>query len=299
MKWFKGIAVVLLLAILTACGNTEVKETTKQTEEIKVKDATGETITLKKAPTKIVSLIPSNTEILFALGLGDEVKGVSAYDDYPKEAQKIEKVTSTSVDTEKIIALKPDLVLGHEPMLATEKDAYKILTDAGINVFVVPDATNLKEVEKSIATIGDLTGTEKEATKVTDSMEKQKVAIEKKAKELKTSPKVWIEISPDLYTAGKGTFMNEMLELAGGTNIVTESGFIPYNEEKVVELQPDIILSVYPDAKSTIQKRAAWKDIPAIKNDKIYEMDANKLSRPGPRLLEGAADIQAVLEKNN
>ncbi|NHX34524.1 ABC transporter substrate-binding protein, partial [Escherichia coli] len=81
----------------------------------------------------------------------------------------------------------------------------------------------------SIATIGDLTGTEKEATKVTDSMEKQKVAIEKKAKELNTSPKVWIEISPDLYTAGKGTFMNEMLELAGGTNIVTESGFIPYN----------------------------------------------------------------------
>ncbi|WP_252220378.1 hypothetical protein, partial [Clostridium sp. CMCC3678] len=76
-----------------------------------------------------------------------------------------------------------------------EKDAYKILTDAGINVFVVPDATNLKEVEKSIATIGDLTGTEKEATKVTDSMEKQKIAIEKKAKELKTSPKVWIEIS--------------------------------------------------------------------------------------------------------
>lgn len=74
----------------------------------------------------------------------------------------------------KIIALKPDLVLGHESMLATEKDAYKILTDAGINVFVVPDATNLKEVEKSIATIGDLTGTEKEATKVTDSMEKQK-----------------------------------------------------------------------------------------------------------------------------
>ncbi|EAE4848923.1 ABC transporter substrate-binding protein, partial [Listeria monocytogenes] len=188
MKWFKGIAVVLLLAILTACGNTEVKETTKQTEEIKVKDATGETITLKKAPTKIVSLIPSNTEILFELGLGDEVKGVSAYDDYPKEAQKIEKVTSTSVDTEKIIALKPDLVLGHESMLATEKDAYKILTDAGINVFVVPDATNLKEVEKSIATIGDLTGTEKEATKVTDSMEKQKVAIEKKAKELNTSP---------------------------------------------------------------------------------------------------------------
>lgn len=295
MKWFKGIAVVLLLAILTACGNTEVKEVNKQPEEIKVKDATGETITLKKEPTKIVSLIPSNTEILFSLDLGDEVKGVSAYDDYPKEAQKIEKVTSTTVDTEKIIALKPDLVLGHESMLATEKDAYQLLKDAGVNVFVVPNATNLKETEKSIATIGELTGKEKEASKVTDSMEKQKKEIEKKAKELKTSPKVWIEISPDLYTAGKGTFMNEMLELAGGTNIVTESGFIPYNEEKVVELNPDIILSVYPDAKSTILKRTAWKDIPAVKNDQIYEMDANKLSRPGPRLLEGAADIQAVL----
>ncbi|EAD8611830.1 ABC transporter substrate-binding protein [Listeria monocytogenes] len=295
MKWFKGIAVVLLLAILTACGNTETKAPEKKTEKIEVKDATGNTITLEEAPTKIVSLMPSNTEILFALDLDDKVKGVTAYDDYPKEAQKVEKVTSTSVDTEKIIAIKPDLVLGHESMLATEKDAYQLLKDAGINVFVVPDATDLKAAEKSIITVGKLTGKEKEAKEVTDSMEEQKVAIEKKAKELKTSPKVWIEISPDLYTAGKGTFMNEMLELAGGTNVVTESGFIPYNEEKVVELQPDIILSVYPDAKATIQKRAAWKDIPAVKNDKIYEMDANKLSRPGPRLLEGAADIQAVL----
>ncbi|EKM9526776.1 ABC transporter substrate-binding protein [Listeria monocytogenes] len=295
MKWFKGIAVVLLLAILTACGNTETKAPEKKTEKIEVTDATGNTITLEEAPTKIVSLMPSNTEILFALDLGDKVKGVTAYDDYPKEAQKVEKVTSTSVDTEKIIAIKPDLVLGHESMLATEKDAYQLLKDAGINVFVVPDATDLKVAEKSIITVGKLTGKEKEAKEVTDSMEEQKVAIEKKAKELKTSPKVWIEISPDLYTAGKGTFMNEMLELAGGTNVVTESGFIPYNEEKVVELQPDIILSVYPDAKATIQKRAAWKDIPAVKNDKIYEMDANKLSRPGPRLLEGAADIQAVL----
>ncbi|EAD8958169.1 ABC transporter substrate-binding protein [Listeria monocytogenes] len=295
MKWFKGIAVVLLLAILTACGNTETKAPEKKTEKIEVKDATGNTITLEEAPTKIVSLMPSNSEILFALDLGDKVKGVTAYDDYPKEAQKVEKVTSTSVDTEKIIAIKPDLVLGHESMLATEKDAYQLLKDAGINVFVVPDATDLKAAEKSIITVGKLTGKEKEAKEVTDSMEEQKVAIEKKAKELKTSPKVWIEISPDLYTAGKGTFMNEMLELAGGTNVVTESGFIPYNEEKVVELQPDIILSVYPDAKATIQKRAAWKDIPAVKNDKIYEMDANKLSRPGPRLLEGAADIQAVL----
>ncbi|ECB9832613.1 ABC transporter substrate-binding protein [Listeria monocytogenes] len=295
MKWFKGIAVVLLLAILTACGNTETKAPEKKTEKIEVKDATGNTITLEEAPTKIVSLMPSNTEILFALDLGDKVKGVTAYDDYPKEAQKVEKVTSTSVDTEKIIAIKPDLVLGHESMLATEKDAYQLLKDAGINVFVVPDATDFKAAEKSIITVGKLTGKEKEAKEVTDSMEEQKVAIEKKAKELKTSPKVWIEISPDLYTAGKGTFMNEMLELAGGTNVVTESGFIPYNEEKVVELQPDIILSVYPDAKATIQKRAAWKDIPAVKNDKIYEMDANKLSRPGPRLLEGAADIQAVL----
>ncbi|EHZ2529288.1 ABC transporter substrate-binding protein [Listeria monocytogenes] len=295
MKWFKGIAVVLLLAILTACGNTETKAPEKKTEKIEVKDATGNTITLEEAPTKIVSLMPSNTEILFALDLGDKVKGVTAYDDYPKEAQKVEKVTSTSVDTEKIIAIKPDLVLGHESMLATEKDAYQLLKDAGINVFVVPDATDLKAAEKSIITVGKLTGKEKEAKEVTDSMEEQKVAIEKKSKELKTSPKVWIEISPDLYTAGKGTFMNEMLELAGGTNVVTESGFIPYNEEKVVELQPDIILSVYPDAKATIQKRAAWKGIPAVKNDKIYEMDANKLSRPGPRLLEGAADIQAVL----
>ncbi|AHI55571.1 ABC transporter substrate-binding protein [Listeria ivanovii] len=296
MKWFKGTIVVLLLAVLTACGNTETKAPTEKTETIEVKDAIGSTIKLKGAPTKIISLMPSNTEILFSLGLGDDVIGVSAYDDYPAETAKIEKVVSTNVDTEKIISLKPDLVLGHESMLSAQKDAYQQLKDAGINVFVVPDATNLKETEKTIKTIGELTGTEKESKQVTTSMEDQKVTIEKKAKEWKTAPKVWLEISPDLYTAGKGTFMNEMLELAGGTNIVTESGFIPYNEEKVIKLNPDIILTVYPDAKSTILKRAAWKDISAVKNDRIYEMDANKLSRPGPRLLEGAADIQAVLK---
>ncbi|MBF2599110.1 ABC transporter substrate-binding protein [Listeria seeligeri] len=299
MKWFKGIVIVLLLAVLTACGNTETKAPIKKAETIEVKDATGETITLKEAPTKIISLMPSNTEILFSLGLGDDVIGVSAYDDYPAETKNIEKVVSTNVDTEKIISLKPDLVLGHESMLSAQKDAYQQLKDAGINLFVVPDATNLKDTEKTITTIGELTGTDKEAKQVTTSMEDQKAAIEKKSKELKTSPKVWIEISPDLYTAGKGTFMNEMLELAGGTNIVTEDGFIPYNEEKVIEQNPDIILSVYPDAKSIIEKRTAWKDITAVKNDQIYEMDANKLSRPGPRLLEGAADIQAVLFKNN
>ncbi|MBC1733776.1 ABC transporter substrate-binding protein [Listeria seeligeri] len=296
MKWFKGITVVLLLAVLTACGNTESKAPVEKTEKIEVKDATGDTIKLSEAPTKIISLMPSNTEILFSLGLGDDVIGVSAYDDYPAETKKITKVVSTNVDTEKIISLKPDLVLGHESMLSSQKDAYQQLKDAGITVFVVPDATNLKDTEKTITTIGELTGTEKEATQVTTSMEDQKATIEKRAKELKTSPKVWIEISPDLYTAGKGTFMNEMLELAGGTNIVTESGFIPYNEEKVIQQNPAIILSVYPDAKSIISERSAWKDISAVKNDQIYEMDANKLSRPGPRLLEGAADIQAVLE---
>lgn len=298
MKLLKSLPILLLAGILASCGMSSTTEKAQTPNFHKVVDAEGNKIQLKQKPKKIVSLIPSNTEILFALGLGKEVKGVTAYDDYPKAAQKITKVVSTEVDTEKIIAMKPDLVLGHESSLNFQKDAYKQLEEAKIPLFVVKDAQTLQSAEKTIEQIGQLTGTTDKAKAVVQRMGKQKASLQTKAAKQKKQPTVWIEISNDLYTAGDNTFMNEMLDLAGGKNIVTKKGYPKYNEEQVIKADPDVIITTYPNAKQEIAKRKAWKNIRAVKKDRIYSLDANKLSRPSPRLVEGAEEIyQAIYPK--
>lgn len=298
MKLLKSLPILLLAGILASCGMSSTTEKAQTPSFHKVVDAEGNKIQLKQKPKKIVSLIPSNTEILFALGLGKEVKGVTAYDDYPKAAQKITKVVSTEVDTEKIIAMKPDLVLGHESSLNFQKDAYKQLEEAKIPLFVVKDAQTLQSAEKTIEQIGQLTGTTDKAKAVVQRMEKQKASLQTKAAKQKKQPTVWIEISNDLYTAGDNTFMNEMLDLAGGKNIVTKKGYPKYNEEQVIKADPDVIITTYPNAKHEIAKRKAWKNIRAVKDGRIYSLDADELSRPGPRLIDGAEEIyQAIYAK--
>lgn len=298
MKLLKSLPILLLAGILASCGMSSTTEKAQTPSFHKVVDAEGNKIQLKQKPKKIVSLIPSNTEILFALGLGKEVKGVTAYDDYPKAAQKITKVVSTEVDTEKIIAMKPDLVLGHESSLNFQKDAYKQLEEAKIPLFVVKDAQTLQSAEKTIEQIGQLTGTTDKAKAVVQRMEKQKASLQTKAAKQKKQPTVWIEISNDLYTAGDNTFMNEMLDLAGGKNIVTKKGYPKYNEEQIIKADPDVIITTYPNAKQEIAKRKAWKNIRAVKDGRIYSLDADELSRPGPRLIDGAEEIyQAIYAK--
>ncbi|STY43691.1 Vitamin B12-binding protein precursor [Listeria grayi] len=298
MKLLKSLPILLLAGILASCGISSTTEKAQTPSFHKVVDAEGNKIQLKQKPKKIVSLIPSNTEILFALGLGKEVKGVTAYDDYPKAAQKIIKVVSTEVDTEKIIAMKPDLVLGHESSLNFQKDAYKQLEEAKIPLFVVKDAQTLQSAEKTIEQIGQLTGTTDKAKAVVQRMEKQKASLQTKAAKQKKQPTVWIEISNDLYTAGDNTFMNEMLDLAGGKNIVTKKGYPKYNEEQVIKADPDVIITTYPNAKQEIAKRKAWKNIRAVKDGRIYSLDADELSRPGPRLIDGVEEIyQAIYAK--
>ncbi|MBC1921017.1 ABC transporter substrate-binding protein [Listeria grayi] len=298
MKLLKSLPILLLAGILASCGMSSTTEKAQTPSFHKVVDAEGNKIQLKQKPKKIVSLIPSNTEILFALGLGKEVKGVTAYDDYPKAAQKITKVVSTEVDTEKIIAMKLDLVLGHESSLNFQKDAYKQLEEAKIPLFVVKDAQTLQSAEKTIEQIGQLTGTTDKAKAVVQRMEKQKASLQTKAAKQKKQPTVWIEISNDLYTAGDNTFMNEILDLAGGKNIVTKKGYPKYNEEQVIKADPDVIITTYPNAKQEIAKRKAWKNIRAVKDGRIYSLDADELSRPGPRLIDGAEEIyQAIYAK--
>lgn len=298
----KKIITALSLAIvlvLTGCGAQTTSEKTAQKPEYIATDATGAKMELSAKPKKIVSLIPSNTEILYRLGLGENVVGVTSSDDYPAAVKKVPVVATTEINVEKIIGMKPDLVLGHASIMSYNKDAYDQIKQANIPLFVVEDAQNFDAAYKTFTQIGDLTGTTKEAEKLVSSMQETDKTIRKEAKQqVKTKAKVWLEISPDLYTAGQDTFINEMLINIQATNIVSEKGYPQYSEEQVIQAAPDVIITIYPNAKQEIAKRSAWKNIPAVKNNRIYEVDPSIVSRPGPRLIEGQeALFEAIYPK--
>ncbi|MGG0461684.1 ABC transporter substrate-binding protein [Priestia aryabhattai] len=306
-KWLSYSIIALLVIVLAACGagsqsnsDKKTKQDTAQTSQasfpVKVKDARDKEITLKKQPKKIVSLMPSNTEIVYALGLEKELVGVTSNDDYPKSVKKKAQVGDMNVNAEKVIALNPDLVLAHASSMGVSDEVFKQIESAGIPVFVVKDSTTFDTVYDSITQIGKLTGKTKEANQTIKDMKEKVASIEKKAKTISKEDrkKVWIEVSgaPEIYTTGKGTFMNEMLTMIGADNVAaSEKGWVKFSEEQVVKLNPDVIIATYDADKNEIMKRPAWSSMTAVKEGNIEKVDQNKINRLGPRIVDGLEDL--------
>ncbi|ODA15195.1 iron ABC transporter substrate-binding protein [Geobacillus thermoleovorans] len=304
--WPAVVAVFFLLAaVLVGCSggaNSNAQPAKKEepkTEQaafpVTVKDGLGEDVTIKAEPKKIVSLIPSNTEIAYALGLGDKIVGVSDFDNYPEDVKTKTKIGGMEFNVEKIISLKPDLVLAHASSAHNSRDGLKQLKDAGITVLVVNDAKSFDDVYASIELIGKATGTTDKAKQVIDEMKEKLAQIQEKAKQIPADKQanVWIEVSPppQLYTAGKGTFMDEMLQVISAKNVAGSlEGWPMVTEEKAVAYKPDVIITTYGGAKQVFA-RAAWKDVPAVKNKRVYDVNTDLVSRPGPRLVEGVEEL--------
>ncbi|MBY8911352.1 ABC transporter substrate-binding protein [Bacillus sp. YC2] len=303
MKKITAIWTALLVtAVLTAgcSGGHEEGSRTKQkavsTEAfpVTIKDAANEKVTIQKEPKKIVSLMPSNTEITYALGLGDKVVGVTTNDTYPKETKKIAKVGDMNINVEKVVALKPDLVLAHASSMSASADAMKQLKDAGITVLTVNDAQSFQEVYKSINMIGKAAGKEKQADRLVGKMKSDLSAIEKKADSIseKDEKKVFVEVSPDGYTTGKGTFMNEMLEDIHAKNAAGgQSGWVQLTDEAIVKLNPDVIITTDGVKAAEVEKRAGWGAVNAVKDHHVYSVDPDLVTRSGPRLAEGVEKL--------
>ncbi|MEC1488122.1 ABC transporter substrate-binding protein [Bacillus subtilis] len=304
MKKRAGIWTALLLAavMLAGCGNPADQKDSKAKQKteafpVTIDDASNQDVTIKKEPKKIVSLMPSNTEITYALGLGDKVVGVTTNDTYPKEVKKVEKVGDMNVNVEKVISLKPDLVLAHESSMSASADAIKQLKDAGITVLTVNDAQSFSEVYKSIEMIGEAGGAEKKADQLVKSMKTDLAAIKEKATGISIADqkKVFVEVSPapDIYTTGKGTFMDEMLEAIHAENAASaQKGWAKMTEEAIVKLNPDAIVTTNGEsAVSEIKKRSGWSGVKAIRHHEVYDVDPDLVTRPGPRLIKGVEEL--------
>ncbi|MEH7344461.1 ABC transporter substrate-binding protein [Bacillus sp. JJ1532] len=310
MKKLYSVLFVLLLAIgvLAGCGgsaeepteNTAEKETQPAQEEkadfpVTIKDALDNEVVIESKPEKIVSLLPSNTEIAFGLGLGEEVVGVSDFDNYPAEAAEKEKIGGMDFNVEKIISLSPNLVLAHASSAHNAEAGLQQLRDAGITVLVVNDAKNFDEVFDSINMIGTAGGKKEEAEKLVSSMKAKLEEIKEKAKTIQDADrkKVFVEVSPapEIYAVGANTFMDEMLKMIHADNVVTEESWPKMDPEAVIERNPDVIITTHgyytEDPIGNVLGRDGWQEINAVKNNQVVDVDSDTVTRSGPRLVEG------------
>jgi len=271
----------------------------KKTEyPLTVKDATGTEFTFDKAPEKIVSTSVSETEILFALGLGDKVVGVSDYDNYPPEALEKQKVGGvTEPNVEAIIALEPDLVISGISIKDTAVEKFRSLNLK----LVKTEPKSIEDVLGNILLFGQITDKQTEAEALVAQMREDVRKVTEAAATIKPEDKkkVYIEFSPG-WTVGKGEFMDELITLAGGVNIASDmQGWNPINEEKVIADNPDVIVYTLniTDEKSgkkledLIQGRSGWDKIKAIADKQLIGMDGDILSRPGPRITEALKQL--------
>lgn len=261
-----------------------------------VKDSRGKETIIEKEPNKIVSVAPNITELVYALGKGDELVGRTDYCDYPKEAKKVQSIGSlTDPNIEKIIELKPDIVIASTHF---KEDVAKKLEDLGIKVVVLYNANDFNGVYDTITTLGYIINSQDKASNLVASMKKKIEAVKEKVKG-KEAPKVYYVVGfgkDGDYTATGETFISEMLEIAGGTNIAKEASGWKYSVEKIIEKDPKyIIISKNFGMKSQFVSTAGYKELSAVKNNNVIEIDDNLLNRQGPRLAEGIETLAKIL----
>ncbi|TJX67606.1 cobalamin-binding protein [Soehngenia saccharolytica] len=293
------LALLLIVGSISGCSSNKspVEQNPEEvTESIEITDDFGKVITLEKPAEKIVSLAPSHTEILFAIGAGEKVVGVTTADDYPEEVKSIEKVGGfDGWNLEMILALEPDLVLNYGQ--GNEEDN-KRLEEAGIVVASFMPET-IEEVFTTIEKIGVLTGCSDKASEVVSDMKSERDGIVAKVKDLGTK-RVFYEVYNDpLMTAGPGSFIDELINLAGGENIAkdADSPYPQYDVEKLIEKNPEVYL-IPNDSTTTLETlkaRPGFENIDAIKNSQVYLLDANIVSRPGPRIIQGLTEIAKAI----
>ncbi|NOH17225.1 ABC transporter substrate-binding protein [Clostridium cochlearium] len=310
MKKLKKGLVLLISVFLTfsivACSNNKndnIKESKnssnisgKTTYPLNLKDSFGREVTIEKEPSKIISLGPNVTEIIFALNKGENLIGRTEFCDFPKEVEKIDTVgTLQTPNIEKIVELKPDIVIASTHV--TEEYLNK-LEQLGIKSIAFYGSEDFEGAYDVISNIGKVLNANKEAHTIVDNMKKKVDSVQEKIKGTDT-PSVYYVIdfgkSGD-YTPGKDTFLHKLINLAGAKNAGEDAVQWKYSLEKIIEKKPDIIIcSKYYDTKKRLQQTEGYKDLEAIKNGKLFEIDNNMLDRQGPRLADGLEELAKII----
>jgi len=296
-----ALILVLLVTAGVACKLAPVAErpaVKKAHFPITLEDDLGRKVVIEKEPKRIISLAPSNTEILFALELDDRIMGVTTYCDYPEKAKAKDKIGGfKDVNIEKVVSLKPDLVLATG---GVQEPIVKELERLKVTVFAL-DPKNLDDIITGIREVGRLTGKTEAAQRVVKKMQSVIEDVRKKVTGLKGErPKVFYEVwNEPLMTAGPGTFMNDLIRLAGGENIAADAKtqYPQYSLEMLIERDPDVIIASKGSMgdPGKIREREGWENISAVKNGRVHVIDENLVVRPGPRIVQGLREVAKAI----
>ncbi len=254
-------------------------------------DSLGREVTLKGEPQRIVTLAPSLTEIVYFLGLGERVVGVTAFSDYPAEAVRKPKVGSyVDLNVERIISLAPDLVLGTAD--GNQPAVVRLLEQAGVPVFIV-NPRNVRQVIDTVVTVGRLCGVTERATALAQGLSLRVNEIVSKTAALE-KPVVFLQVNlKPIMTVNKNTFGNDVIRLAGGQSMTAEApmNYPRINLEEVIRQRPEvIIISSMERGGGFEQARQFWLKwtlIPAVTNGRVHLVDSDLIDRPSPRLVQG------------
>lgn len=321
-----GVLMLIVVLLLTACGGAEpadnqpaqepmvenaadepVDEPEPEEEpepSIEVVDALGVSFALDAPAQRIISLAPSTTEILFAIGAGDQVVGREDFTNYPEEALALPSIGGTwgDLNTEAMLALEPDLVLA-APLTTAEQVAS--MTDVGLNVFLMPNPTTMEGMYDLLRTVAVLTGHEAETEALIEGLIARVEAVETVIAEAETTPVVFYELDgtsdPSApWTTGPGTFIDTLITMAGGQNVAAdlEGEWVQLSVEELLNRDPDVILlgdAIWGVTVESVAERAGWGGLSALGNGTVYPFNDDLASRPGPRLVDGLEEMARLI----
>lgn len=294
------LIIMLLLSGLPGCGQArQVMDNAGVV--VRLQDDYGRTVEIRGVPQRIVSLSPAHTEILFALGLGSRVVGVTDYCNYPSEAQKKTKIGGyMDPNLEKIVALHPDMVVAD----SLNQQVVEDLEKSDIEVLALRPR-DIEAVLRCIMKIGKATGTEDKAKSVVADIRNEiNDAVRKTASISPTDrPRVYYEVwNEPLIAAGPGTVIDDLIKLAGGTNVAGDAAkdYPEYSLEKLVEKDPQIMIHSYGHGNEAsgddkIIDRYGWENMSCVRNNKIYRVDADIVTRPGPRIGQALHELVRII----
>lgn len=303
----KILVIVLLITLLAACAPQATPATVAPGDltapSQTFTDGLGRQVTLEGGvASRIVSLAPSNTEILFAIGAGDQVVGRDTLSDFPEEASKVTDIGSTfeALNTELIVSLKPDLVLAAE---INTPEQVKQLEDLGLTVYYLNNPKTLEGMYENLELVAQMTGHQQEVPTLIKSLKERVAAVDEKIAPISSRPGVFYELDgtdpAKPYTAGKGTFITQLIERAGGHNIAADlEGYPQLSLEQVVAADPAFIIlgdARYGVSPESIAERPGWENLSAVKNGKVFPFNDDLVSRPGPRLVDALEELAKLM----
>jgi len=314
----KKVILLIMVAILSlsfiscskTAGNVQLPDDSDNVGTssgiVKMKDRAGNDIEIPKSVDRIISMAPSTTEILLDLGLGDKIVAID-YNAKGLKGQKglgegIPEFDMMSPDIEKLISLKPDIVFtSGMSNLEGKAEPFKPLRDLGVCVADIPTSNSIEAIKEDIIFVADITNTSEKGKEIVESIDAEVDKIAQIGKSITDKKKVYFEIAaaPNMYSFGSGVFLNEIIELAGATNVFKDyERWINVSEESVVAANPDVILTnvnYIDDPVAEIKSRKGWENIKAIKNNEVYYIDNNASNLPNHNFVKAMKEMAKAI----